>query len=138
MKIHSALAACLLLAACGSNEAEDTVPAPADVAAPSPTTDTVTPVAMAGTYEMTLPDGTVTMQTLSADGTYVDRMDGEVTERGTWRQQGNQLCYAPEGDTATEQCFAGGDPGPDGAFEMRDDAGDVTATVRKVDAQPTA
>ena len=92
MKIYSALAACLVLAACGSNETEDTAPAPADVAVPSPTTETVTPAAMAGTYEVTLPDGTVTMQTLSADGTYVDRMDGEVTERGTWRQQGDQLC----------------------------------------------
>ena len=138
MKLYLTLAGCLALAACGSNETEDTAAAPADVAEATPAPDTVTPAAMAGTYEVTLPDGTVTMQTLSADGTYIDRMDGEITERGTWRQQGDQLCYAPEGDTATEQCFAGGEPGPDGAFEMRDDAGDVTATVRKVDAQPTA
>lgn len=138
MKLYLTLAGCLVLAACGSNEAEDTAAAPADVAVATPAPDTVTPAAMAGTYEVTLPDGTVTMQTLSADGTYIDRMDGEITERGTWRQQGDQLCYDPEGEAATEQCYAGGEPGPDGAFEIRDDAGDVNATVRKVEAQPTA
>ena len=138
MKLYLTLAGCLALAACGSNETEDTAAAPADVAEATPAPDTVTPAAMAGTYEVTLPDGTVTMQTLSADGTYIDRMDGEVTERGTWRQQGDQLCYDPEGEAATEQCYAGGEPGPDGAFEIRDDAGDVNATVRKVEAQPTA
>lgn len=138
MKNLAIAAACLALAACGSNEADTAATAPADTPAPASNVDTVTPAAMAGTYELTLPDGTVTMQTLSADGTYVDRVDGEETERGTWRQQGDQLCYDPEGGDATEQCFAGGEPGPDGAFEMRDDAGDVTATVRKVETQPTA
>ena len=138
MKPSLTLAVCLLLAACGSNEAEDTAAAPADMAVATPAPDTVTPAAMAGTYEVTLPGGSVTMQTLSADGTYVDRMEGEVTERGGWRQQGDQLCYTPEGEAATEQCFAGGEPGPDGTFEIRDDAGDVSATVRKVETQPSA
>lgn len=138
MRYIALAAACLALAACGSNEADAPIPSPEATTASAPTVDTVTPASMAGTYEVTLPDGSTATQTLSADGTYVDRMDGEVTERGTWRQQGDQLCYAPDSEEAAEQCFAGGEPGPDGAFEMRDDAGDVAATVRKLDTEPAA
>ena len=79
MKQYLTLAGCLALAACGSNEAEDAAAAPADVTVATPAPDTVTPAAMAGTYEVTLPDGTVTMQTLSTDGTYEDRIDGEIS-----------------------------------------------------------
>ena len=138
MRAFLALAAVVALAACGSHTDEDTAPVTTESEPSTAMIDTVTPTAMAGTYEVTLPDGSVTLQTLSADGTYTDRIDGEIVDQGTWRQQGGQLCYAPEGEAANEQCYAGGEPGPDGAFEMRDDAGDVSATVRKIEVQPTA
>ena len=138
MRAFLALAAVMALAACGSKTDEDSAVVTTESEASTAAIDTVTPTAMAGTYEVTLPDGSVTLQTLSADGTYTDRIDGEIVDQGTWRQQGDQLCYAPEGEAANEQCYAGGEPGPDGAFEMRDDAGDVSATVRKIEVQPTA
>lgn len=126
----------LALSACGSNEADEAATGP--VAVPSQTAAQAAVAEMAGTYEVTLTDDRTIMQTLAPDGTYVDRVDGEVTERGAWRQQGNQLCFDPDGGDSTEQCYAGGDPGPDGAFEMRDDTGAITATVRKAESQPTA
>ena len=132
MKKTFAIAACIALAACGSNEAEtdDVAVADTSVAAPGTTDGTVTSSQLAGTYEMTAADGTVTMQRLNSDGTYVDTVDGTETDRGTYRQQGDQLCYTSETDGTGEECFTGGTPGADGSFEMTGMDG-TTSTVRR-------
>ena len=127
MRKFMIVAACTALAACGSKE--EPAPTPTETATAS--TDTATASQMAGDYEVRTANGTTITQTLNADGTYVDKdATGAETERGTWRQQGEQLCYAPEG--GTEQCYTGGAPGPDGRFEVRDSTGTVSATVKKV------
>lgn len=109
--------------------------AEATEAAPVATTDTATASQMAGAYEVKMADGTVIRQTINADGTYVDAdLKGTEIEKGTWRQTGDQLCYDPEGEEA-EACFTGGTPGADGSFEVRDAAGAVSATVRRVEAE---
>jgi len=136
MKKYLIVAAFTALAACGSNEAlvdddqsqeagNDTTLAANDPAA----------VEMAGTYEVTAEDGTVVRQTVNANATYVETVDGIETERGTWRQRGDQMCYDPQGDMI-EQCYTGGKPGGDGSFEVEMDGG--TASVRRVDETETA
>lgn len=135
MKKLIIIAACTALAACGSKEEPA---AEATEAAPAATTDTATASQMAGTYEVKLADGTVTRQTINADGTYADTdLNGTQLETGTWRQTGDQLCYDPEGEEP-EACYTGGAPAPDGSFEVRDASGTVASTVRRVEANATA
>ena len=130
MKKFLIIAACGALAACGSNEAEEPVE-PIDTTATAGTTDTATTSQMTGTYEMTMADGTVVRQRVNADGTYIDTdMQGNELERGTWRQQGSQLCYDDAGPGA-EECWTGGTPGADGSFEATGADG-TSITVRRV------
>ncbi len=127
MKKLIVLVATVALAACGGDSDEvDQADASRGGAV---VTDTASADQMAGTYEITMPDGSVTMQQVNADGSYVDTVDGQQTETGTWRQQGEQLCYDPEGPE-TEQCHIGSEPGADGRFTVETEAG--TTTVRKV------
>ena len=87
------IAACGALAACGSNEAETTTEPAEPMDTTVAQTDTASASQMAGTYEMTMEDGTVMRQQINADGTYVDSdVSGNELSRGTWRQQGDQLC----------------------------------------------
>ena len=111
-----AATATLALAACGSNE--EPAPAETDVTADvtaEPTMDATATGNVAGDYEIKLADGTVSRQRINADGTYVDTdLNGAETERGTWRQQGTQMCFDPEGSDP-ESCYAGGAPSADGS-----------------------
>ncbi|WP_221555039.1 hypothetical protein [Qipengyuania qiaonensis] len=120
----------MMLASCGSQEVPSQPSTEAaDTALGSTATGDIT-----GTYEVKNADGTVIMETINADGTYVDAMaDGTETESGTWRiGDGGTLCFDPEGD-APETCFTGGEPGKDGSFEARDADGNIQSTVRKVE-----
>jgi hypothetical protein len=122
-------AACAVLAACGSAEAPvDGGPAQQAVMEQAATESANAD--MAGTYQVTAEDGTVVRQTLDADGTYRETMDGTEIERGIWHQKGEQMCYDPQGD-AIEQCYTGGQPGADGSFSVETDGG--TASVRLLD-----
>ena len=57
---------------------------------------------------------------------------------GTWRTGDNgTMCFDPEGNDP-EECYTGGAPGKDGAFEMRGEDGTVQSSVRKVEAQAMA
>ncbi|MEZ5682338.1 MAG: hypothetical protein R3E14_13695 [Erythrobacter sp.] len=128
MKYTILLAATVALAACGSKEE-----APVEPVETADTTMEATATGdMAGVYEVKMADGTVVRETINSDGTYVDAtLEGAETERGTWRQDGDKMCFDPEGD-APEACFAGGAPGEDGTFEVRDADGNVASTVRKI------
>lgn len=136
MKKFLVAASCVALAACGSNEAE----APVEPIETADTTlDSTATGNVAGTYEVKLADGSVTMQTINADGTYVDTTpDGTRIGGGTWRTGGNgTMCFDPEGNDP-EECYTGGAPAEDGAFEMRGEDGTVQSSVRKVEAQAMA
>ena len=130
MKKFLILAACGALAACGSNDADE---APETIETDVAVTDTASADQMAGTYEVTMEDGSVTRQRVNADGTYVDTdLEGNETERGTWRQNGEQLCYDPEGAEG-ETCWTGGVQSADGTFSASTTDGSVTTTVRKIE-----
>ena len=135
MRSIAILAACAALAACGSKEEAPAEPVEtADRTLESTATGDVT-----GTYEVQMADGSVTMQTINADGTYVDTtVDGTRVGGGTWRTGDNgAMCFDPEGNDP-EACYTGGAPGEDGSFQMRSAAGTVQSTVRKVEADAVA
>ena len=134
MELTQIAAASIALAACG---AKDT---PADP--PESGEATLASTAMgdlAGTYEVKLADGSTMLQTINADGTYVEATeDGTRIGGGTWRTgEEGRMCFDPEGDDA-EECFAGGAPEADGAFELRSEDGTVKSSVRLMDSQTDA
>lgn len=135
MKKLLVLTTALALAACNQRTetsveptATDTAMAPATTAAQAPTGD------MAGKYEVTMADGKVMTETINADGTYVDLMDGKET-RGRWRMEGTKSCFDPDGD-AVEVCYTAAPPAADGSFVVTAPDGTKT-TIRKVGAAPT-
>ena len=132
MRTLALFAACAALGACGSSE--EAPPVPTETT--DTTLDSTATGDIAGTYEIKNADGTVTIETINADGTYVDTTaEGAETERGVWRTGDNgAMCFDPEGD-APEVCFTGGEPGEDGSFEVRDADGNVQSTVRKIEVQ---
>ena len=143
MKKLLVISACVALAACGKSEAPKAeattaaTPAAAATTAATTPTDPALAAAMAGTYEMKLADGRVVMETINADGTFVDMIDGKESQRGTWRQDNEKTCFDPAGD-AVEACYTAGQAGADGSFETRDAKGAVFSTVRKVAAGTAA
>ncbi|MDG5747478.1 hypothetical protein P8Q88_04730 [Qipengyuania sp. XHP0207] len=93
---------------------------------------------IAGKYETTLSDGTVILQTVSADGTYREtNADGAMTETGRWRQDGANMCFDPEGD-APETCYSGGGATEGGVLTVLDANGEISTTVRRLNEEPGA
>ncbi len=131
MKKLIILASTLALAACGgANDdaaVDDVVVADDTVVASEDTTG------VAGTYQMTQADGTIVTQTVNADGTYVDTAaDGTELQRGTWRTEGEALCFDDTGP-AVETCMTGGEVSEDGSFRAIGADGQETGTiVRKI------
>ena len=139
MKKLLVLTTALALAACGqrTETATEATPAAAGATmaeAPSPASNQAPTGNMAGKYEVTMADGKVMTETINADGTYVDLMDGKET-RGRWRMDGARSCFDPDGAEA-EQCYTSEAPGADGSFTVTGPDGAKT-TVRKVGAAPS-
>ena len=141
MKRLILLGAAMALAACGERTEKTTVETPVATAtatmaeAPSPAANQPATGDMAGRYEITMADGSVMTETINADGTYVDLMNGEET-RGRWRMDGAKSCFDPDG-AAPEECYTSTAPNPDGSFTVTGADG-TRATVRKVGAAPTS
>ncbi len=138
MKKLIVLGAALALGSCGdrADTTTEVTPSPADTSVATAASPTATQAAtgdMAGRYEVTMADGSVMTETINADGTYVDLMNGEET-RGRWRMDGARSCFDPDGADA-ERCYTSTTPGADGSFKVTGPDG-TTATVRKVGAAP--
>ena len=130
MKRLALLAGVALLAACGARdeaaepEAAATEAAPAEAAAPMTTANGAAP----GSYDVTNPDGTKSVDTLMADGTYVSRDTADkVTDKGTWTVKDGKTCFTPEGKT--EECYTESPRAADGSFEATGADGKVTKVV---------
>ena len=115
MKRLAIIAPLALLAAC---EARDDAAAPAAEATETmPVDAAATPAAgpTPGSYEVTTADGTKTVDTLMADGTYVSRdAQDKVVDKGTWAVKDGKTCFTPEGKT--EECYTESTPAADGSF----------------------
>lgn len=138
MKQLLVLTTALALAACGQRtettaEATPAATGPTTAEGPSPTANQAPTGEMAGKYEVTMADGKVMTETINADGTYVDLLDGKET-RGRWRMDGARSCFDPDG-AEPEQCYTSESPGADGSFTVTAPDGTKT-TVRKIGAAP--
>lgn len=134
MKKLIVLTAIAALAACGDRTNE---------AAPPPDTSTATAEATtaamaddpAGTYTVTMSDGTTGTTVINADGTYVDTDKDGKQMKGTFVRRDGKDCFDPEGDEA-EQCWSVSTPAADGSFTATSADGKTTVTVKR--AEPVA
>lgn len=112
MKRIIAIAALAALAACSKPAEEPAAPAEATAEA----TAEAAPAAAAamaadgkptvGKYKVTRADGSVIMEDLRADGTFVSTMADGKTETGKWEQKGpNLYCATEDKEGAKQLCF---------------------------------
>lgn len=126
MKRLIAIAGLAALVACNQTEAEPEAQPTVEEAAAMTTGNGSAP----GTYEAVAADGTVTLATLNADGSYSDVIDGEVVEFGTWAVVDGKTCFTPAADSeGTATCYTESDVAADGSFTATPDEGDPL-TVR--------
>jgi hypothetical protein len=116
------------LAACGQAAEESDEPAATETAAPA-----ATPTSSAGTYEVTMADGTKFTSVMNADGTYTDTdADGKTQETGTWEDRADgKTCFDSEGGDDTVVCFTLGAAAADGSMVATPDDGSEPLTVKK-------
>ena len=128
MKRLALLLGVALLASCGDKEeaaapeavASDAMPMDAGAASAAPVA-AVTP----GSYDVTGPDGTKSVDTLMADGKYVSRdANDKVTDQGTWAVKDGKTCFVPEGKA--EECYTESARAADGSFTATGADGKVT------------
>jgi hypothetical protein len=115
------------LAACGdaAEEADDTAIVEAEPEA--------APTSSAGTYEVTMADGTAFTSVLNADGSYQDTdAEGTVMESGTWEDRADgTTCFDSEGGDDSVICFTLGEAAEDGSMVATPDDGTEALTVVK-------
>ena len=127
MKKLALIAGIALLASCGSEAPAPEATATADAAMPMDAGATGAPAAVAtpGSYDVTGPDGTKTVDTLMADGTFVSRdASDKVIDKGTWKSSDGKTCFTSEGKT--ELCYTEGVRAADGSFSATGADGKVT------------
>ena len=125
MKKLIAIAGFAALAACSQGEA------PAEQETVAATEEAPAEDSMAGTYDVTASDGSVSTTTIDADGNYVTTSaDGTETERGTMVQTNGQSCFNSAEEGSAPDCWTDGEPAADGSWVATSDAGE-TVTVMK-------
>jgi hypothetical protein len=131
------IAALAALSACAEESAEPaaeaTLVAADEAAKPGPKTELAVDE-LAGTYDYMLEDGTKGVTVMLANGTFTDKLGGEVV-KGSWGVAQDKLCMDPEGDAAEqkESCFALSQPDADGVQVATGDDGSVVK-IRKQSA----
>ena len=114
----------LALAACSGEPAEEEAPAE-EVVVEEVAPMTAANGSPAGAYAATAADGTVTISTLNADGTYTDTDEaGTVLAEGTWAVTDGKTCFTPTTEGVTAMCYTESAPGADGSFTATPDEGE--------------
>jgi hypothetical protein len=118
------------LAACGDAAEEAAEP---EAVATAEATPEATADSSAGTYEVTMADGTTFTSVLNADGTYEDRdAAGAVTESGTWEDRPDgKTCFDSAGGDDAVICFTVGEAAADGSMTATPDNGEEPLTIKK-------
>ena len=107
MKNIVLIAAAASLAACSGGEpaAEATPEATEEAAAPTFATTAADGGPSTGMFWVTDGEGTVVMEEVKADGTYVSTQDGAVVQTGTWEQKAPETyCYTEDKEGAAQIC----------------------------------
>ena len=127
MKRLALIVGVALLASCGSKEPAPQASASADASMPMDAGASSAPAVAVkpGSYDVTGPDGTKSVDTLMADGTFVSRDDKDkVTDKGTWTSKDGKTCFTSEGKA--EMCYAETPHAADGSFSATGSDGKVT------------
>ena len=127
MKKLALLAGVALLASCGSEAPAPEATATADASMPmdAGATPAVAAVPTPGSYDVTGPDGTKSVDTLMDDGTFVSRDSADkVVDKGTWAIKEGKACFTSEGKA--EQCYTETARAADGSFSTTGADGKVT------------
>jgi hypothetical protein len=119
------------LAACGDAAEEAAAPeaeAPAAEVVPA-----AAPTSSAGTYEVTMADGTAYTATMNTDGTYQDTdAEGTVFATGTWEDRPDgSTCFDSEGGDDAVVCYTVGAAAEDGTMTATPDNGSEPLTIKK-------
>ena len=119
MKNFALLVGVALLASCGAKKEAAAPDAMASADATMPmdagSTAAVVPNHAAGSFDVTGPDGTKTVTTTMADGTYVERdANDKVIAKGKSAVKGDKMCFMPEGKP--EECYTETAVAADGSF----------------------
>jgi len=119
----------MTIAACDNAAEESDDPAVAE-ATEAAAEATEAAASSAGSWDVTMADGTKFMAMLNTDGTYQDMdADGNVTESGTWEDRPDgKTCFDSEGGDDTVVCFTVGEAAEDGSMVATpdDDSGPLT------------
>ncbi len=132
MKKLIAIAGAAALAACSQGEApaeEDANAAAAEAPAEEES--------MAGTYDVTAADGTVTATTIDADGNYTVTAGDEQVASGTVAVTNGQTCFNSSEEGSAPECWTDGEPAEDGSWVATSDDGE-TVTVKKREEEAAA
>lgn len=134
MKRIIAVAALVALAACSKPAEEPAAPAEATAeAAPAAATEALAADGKpsVGKYKVTRADGSVAMEDVRADGTYVTTLADGKTETGKWEQKGpNLYCVTEDKEGAKQKCLAE-QVDDKGVYTSKDpDTGEVSTVVR--------
>ena len=119
MKNFALLVGVALLASCGAKKdaAAPDAMATADSSMPmdAGASPTVVPSHAPGSYDVTDADGTKSVTTMMADGSYVDRdSKDKVIAKGKTAVKGDKMCFMPEGKP--EECYTETAVAADGSF----------------------
>ena len=108
------------LAAC--SKPAEVAPAATETAATAPAAEAS---AAAGSYDVTAPDGTKSVATLNADGSYVDTdAAGKETAKGKWATEDSKTCFTPDG--GAKECYTDSVPAADGSFTATNSKGEIS------------
>ena len=117
------------LAACGQAAEESDEPVVAETTAAA---IEAAAESSAGTYDVTMPDGSKVTAELKPDGTYEDKdAAGTVVESGTWADRDGKVCFTPANDDP-ELCFTLGESQGDGTRIATPSDGSEPLTIRKI------
>lgn len=110
------IAGVALLASCNSKAPAPDAVATADATMPMDAGMTPSAAsAVPGSYDVTSADGSKTVDTLKADGTFVSRdAKDKVVDKGTWKGEPGKTCFTSQGKA--EQCYTESAHAADGSF----------------------
>lgn len=121
------------LAACSQPETAEEAEAPAETTEAVPANIAADGLPSVGMYKVTAADGSVTMEDVRADGTYVSTAADGKESTGKWEQKSpDSYCVTPDEAGATQKCYEEA-VDANGVYTSKDpDTGEVSTVERVV------